>query len=99
MGPVKKDYVLVELCADKKTKRMFYYIGKILAEKDEDNDYEVSFLRSCKKHVRKFTMLQITDISSCKRGNDRSSIANTNAIRPAQTSDGLLILRSVILKH
>lgn len=59
--PLEGDYVLVEF---KNPKATFYYVGKILRSKDEDNKFEISYLRKHNTTGSQFTMPQIPDLAS-----------------------------------
>lgn len=59
--PTIDDYVLVEFSC----KKNLYYIGQVTKEKDNEGDYEVTFLRKCKKSVgTKFVHPAVPDIAS-----------------------------------
>jgi len=41
-----------------------FYVGKIIKEKDEETDVEVSFLKRYQKSFEKFRMPNVTDVAS-----------------------------------
>lgn len=59
--PKEGDYVLVKF---KIKKSEVYYVAKILREKDEENDVEVSYLRRFKKSSNIFCLPGVPDLAS-----------------------------------
>jgi len=60
--PKEGDYVLVQFKTIKEG--TVYYVGKIIKEKDEETDVEISFLRRYKKSFEKFHMPDVPDLAS-----------------------------------
>jgi len=60
--PKEGDYILVQFKTIKEG--TVFYVGKIIKQKDEENDVEVSFLRRYKKSFEKFYMLDVPDLAS-----------------------------------
>nr|CAD7434273.1 unnamed protein product [Timema monikensis] len=58
--PKVGDYVLVKFSG----KKLVFYVGKIIKQKDEDGDFEISYLRKSVKDPRKFMFPVEPDIAS-----------------------------------
>lgn len=64
-NPKQHDYVLVEFQISEKN--IIYYIGKVLTDMDENNDYEISFYRKSHKRADTFILPNVLDISLVAR--------------------------------
>ncbi|KAE8739807.1 hypothetical protein FOCC_FOCC014699 [Frankliniella occidentalis] len=59
-SPEEGDHIIVVF----RGKEDKYYVGKVLKEKDEDGDLEVSYYRQCTKRVYSFVLPNIPDLKS-----------------------------------
>lgn len=64
--PKKDDYVLVEFEVDK-TK--IYYVGKIIEELDENDEYKILFYRKSEKFLNRFNLPIVPDVSHTSKLN------------------------------
>ncbi|KAK4877436.1 hypothetical protein RN001_009942 [Aquatica leii] len=62
--PKKHDYVLVDFNTKE---RKIYYVGKILTDIDENEEYEVSFFRKSEKFEKHFVLPVNLDMSLIKK--------------------------------
>lgn len=62
--PKKHDYVLVEFSTKE---RKIYYVGKILTDLDENEEYEISFFRKSEKFENHFVLPVNLDMSLIKK--------------------------------
>lgn len=60
--PEEGDYVLVEFAVAATEKK--YYVGKILKEKDDEGDLQISYLRKSQKVATKYVLPQVPDLQS-----------------------------------
>lgn len=61
------DYVLTEFTTDKKERKV-YYIGKVLKNKGDGQDYEISFLKPSEKMLGKFVLPNVPKIEVVEEG-------------------------------